>query len=82
MQISNRHQRISVPLGMSFNTPYVPAAELTIRSVHFAECDVRQWEEQKAAFRLAASKSSSGMIDVVIANAGISGDDPFLMDRR
>lgn len=44
------------------------------------DCDVRDWEQQKNAFKTAALKSKNGFIDIVIANAGISGDDPFLMD--
>jgi len=49
-------------------------------NVHFTKCDVRSWADQKLAFTTAAAKSVNGFIDIVIANAGISGDDPFLAE--
>ncbi|KAJ5355640.1 hypothetical protein N7517_010249 [Penicillium concentricum] len=43
--------------------------------VQFVQCDVRSWDEQKAAFNAAIASSVNGRIDVIIANAGISVDD-------
>jgi NAD(P)-dependent dehydrogenase (short-subunit alcohol dehydrogenase family) len=50
------------------------------RLVHFARCDVTQWEDQAALFKLAVEKSKSGNIDLVVANAGISGQDPVFLN--
>ncbi|KAJ5951664.1 uncharacterized protein N7479_010077 [Penicillium vulpinum] len=52
--------------------------ELTLPGVRFIKCDVRSWDEQKEAFDAAIASSANGCIDVIIANAGISGDDPLL----
>ncbi|KAL2857341.1 hypothetical protein BJY01DRAFT_242413 [Aspergillus pseudoustus] len=51
-----------------------------IPGVQFIQCDIRNWDEQREAFSAAVSTSLNGRIDVVVANAGISGDDPFLHD--
>ncbi|KIV88968.1 hypothetical protein PV10_08592 [Exophiala mesophila] len=55
------------------------ANDVKLSGVHYTNCDVRSWADQKKAFQLAASKSASGLIDIVVANAGISGNDHFLM---
>ena len=51
------------------------------RSVHFSHCDVTKWEDQLALFQKAKSVSPTGNIDIVIANAGISGPDPIFMNE-
>lgn len=38
----------------------------------FVKCDIRDWEQQKAMFETAKSKSPNNSVDIVIANAGIS----------
>lgn len=38
----------------------------------FVECNITDWDQQKAVFDTAKSKSPSNSVDVVIANAGIS----------
>lgn len=44
-------------------------------SVKFAKCNVTVWADQLAAFKTAIASSSSGRVDIVVANAGISGAD-------
>ncbi|OAL34483.1 hypothetical protein AYO20_06326 [Fonsecaea nubica] len=47
----------------------------------FVHCDVTSWEDQLALFKLALSSSPRKSIDVVVANAGISGpDDAFTIE--
>jgi NAD(P)-dependent dehydrogenase (short-subunit alcohol dehydrogenase family) len=45
--------------------------------VQYVQCDVTNWEAQVAAFKAAVLKSPSKSIDIVVANAGISGSDGF-----
>lgn len=49
-------------------------SELSKSSV-FAKCDVTDWKSQLDVFKKAKSSSPSGRIDIVVANAGISGED-------
>ena len=51
-------------------------------SVHFAACDVTKWEDQLALFQKAKSVSTSGKIDIVVANAGIAGPDPVFLNAE
>lgn len=44
-------------------------------SVKFVKTDVTSWANQLSMFKTAVSSSPSGRIDIVIANAGISGAD-------
>jgi NAD(P)-dependent dehydrogenase (short-subunit alcohol dehydrogenase family) len=49
----------------------------------FIRCDIRDWDQQKAMFRLAKERSPAHSVDVVIANAGISrssGDSLWNLD--
>lgn len=49
----------------------------------FVKVDIRDWEQQKAMFETAKSKSPHNSVDVVIANAGISrssGDSLWNLD--
>ena len=46
-----------------------------ITSIKFVRCDVTNWDDQVTLFRTAASMTSSGEIDHVVANAGIAVDD-------
>jgi NAD(P)-dependent dehydrogenase (short-subunit alcohol dehydrogenase family) len=49
----------------------------------FVKVDIRDWDQQKAMFETARSKSPSNSVDVVIANAGISrssGDSLWTLD--
>jgi NAD(P)-dependent dehydrogenase (short-subunit alcohol dehydrogenase family) len=45
-------------------------------SVKFVKCNVVSWTEQLAVFKEALAFSPTGRIDIVVANAGISGADP------
>ncbi|KAJ9606173.1 hypothetical protein H2200_009134 [Cladophialophora chaetospira] len=50
-------------------------------SVKFVKTNVTVWADQLAAFKTALSLSPSGRIDIVVANAGISGaDNVFFTD--
>jgi len=44
-------------------------------NVNFVRCDVTSWVEQLALFKSAVARSPNKGVDVVIANAGISGPD-------
>lgn len=44
-------------------------------SYEFVKCDVRQWKDQISVFKSALAKSPRKNVDIVIANAGISGAD-------
>ncbi|KAK9770965.1 hypothetical protein SCAR479_12314 [Seiridium cardinale] len=49
----------------------------------FVQVDIRDWDQQKAMFEVARSKSSNNSVDAVIANAGISrssGDSLWNLD--
>ncbi|KPM42344.1 hypothetical protein AK830_g4203 [Neonectria ditissima] len=49
----------------------------------FVKCDIRDWDQQKAMFETARSRSPNNSVDVVIANAGISrssGDSLWNLD--
>lgn len=53
------------------------------RNVIFVQCDVRNWNDQVAVFEAAISSSPEKSIDLVIANAGIIGqDDIFSVDGK
>lgn len=45
------------------------------RNVKFIPCDVTSWEDQQSAFKSAIRNSPNKSVDVVVANAGISGPD-------
>ncbi|EXJ70662.1 uncharacterized protein A1O5_05652 [Cladophialophora psammophila CBS 110553] len=44
-------------------------------SIKFFKCNVCHWQNQLAVFRSTLSASPAGRIDIVIANAGVSGAD-------
>ncbi|KIV96393.1 hypothetical protein PV10_00271 [Exophiala mesophila] len=48
--------------------------------VHYSKCDVTKWADQAALFKSATAKSPSGNIDIVVVNAGISGQDPVFLN--
>lgn len=50
---------------------------LSFYSYDFVKCDVRQWNDQVAVFKSAVTNSPHNGVDIVIANAGISGQDPL-----
>lgn len=53
------------------------------RSAKFVKCDVTKWDQQLALFKDAIASSPSHRVDIVSANAGISGqDDIFTTDRK
>jgi len=52
------------------------ASELSGKA-QFVECNVTIWEDQVNVFELAKVNSPHKSCDIVIANAGISGPDPF-----
>lgn len=57
-------------------------SELGSDNVAFVPCDVVAWKDQVKLFKTALDKSPSKTIDVVVANAGISGqDDVFLQEE-
>lgn len=43
----------------------------------FVKCDVRNWQDQVNVFKTAIAKSPRHGIDIVVANAGVSGSDEF-----
>jgi len=51
------------------------ASEFPKNSV-FVKCDVTSWDDQLAVFKTAVAKSPANSVDIVLANAGISGPDP------
>lgn len=55
-------------------------SELGPDKVAFGKCDTRSWQDQAALFRVAVDQSPSHSVDVVLANAGISGSDPVFND--
>lgn len=48
--------------------------------VAFVKCDVTNWADQVDLFKTALARSPSHRVDIVIANAGISGRDPLYWD--
>jgi hypothetical protein len=44
-------------------------------NVQFVKCDTRNWDEQVDLFKKAKANSPAKSVDVVIANAGVSGPD-------
>ncbi|CAG8973996.1 hypothetical protein HYALB_00011574 [Hymenoscyphus albidus] len=59
------------------------AASALPGKVQFVKCDVRKWEEQVSLFEAASKFSLHGGCDIVIANAGIVGeDDLFRLDGK
>ncbi|KAM0715766.1 hypothetical protein Q7P37_008280 [Cladosporium fusiforme] len=54
-------------------------SELGADKVTFIPCDTRLWKDQAALFKK-ASDLHDGNIDIVFANAGISGSDPVFND--
>jgi len=46
----------------------------------YNKCNVTSWTDQLSAFKAAASLSPRGIIDIVIANAGVTGAD-WLMQK-
>lgn len=44
-------------------------------SYQYLKCDVTSWQDQLAVFRAAIARSPQKSLDVVIANAGIGGND-------
>lgn len=50
--------------------------------MQYIRCDVTNWEDQVAAFKAAVIKSPSKSVDIVVANAGISGSDEFFEGIR
>lgn len=55
--------------------------ELGEDKVHFVRCDVLKWQDQLHLFLAALEKSPSETIDIVVANAGISGHDDLATDE-
>ena len=62
VRVSNRSRR-----GTYRNT--------SASSYQFVQCDVREWKEQIAVFKAAVKNSPHKSIDIVVANAGIAGND-------
>jgi NAD(P)-dependent dehydrogenase (short-subunit alcohol dehydrogenase family) len=56
---------------------------LELSNCHFVQCDVTNWDDQVQLFREAVSLSTSGKVDYVVANAGIThADDVFTFDGK
>ena len=69
--------------GSSSRVLYIFKLKDRYSSVKFVKTNVTVWADQLAAFKTALSLSSSGRVDIVVANAGISGaDSVFLTDGR
>jgi NAD(P)-dependent dehydrogenase (short-subunit alcohol dehydrogenase family) len=47
------------------------------KNYQFVKCDVRVWSEQLAVFKAAIAKSPNKNLDIVVANAGVTGKDPI-----
>ncbi|ETI26510.1 hypothetical protein G647_03287 [Cladophialophora carrionii CBS 160.54] len=61
------------------------AAELTSAypgRVWSTHCDVTNWDDQARMFQETIKTSPNGCVDVVVANAGISGQDPVFVDEE
>jgi NAD(P)-dependent dehydrogenase (short-subunit alcohol dehydrogenase family) len=56
-------------------------SELGDDKVAFVECDTRVWGDQASLFKTASEKSPSRGVDIVFANAGISGRDSVFNDQ-
>lgn len=56
-------------------------SELGQNKVAFAKCDTRSWHDQVTLFKAAIEHSPSHSVDIVLANAGISGLDPIFQDQ-
>lgn len=52
------------------------------RDCQFVHCDVRSWQDQVNVFKQAIGNSPSKSVDIVIANAGISGADQVFWDGK
>jgi NAD(P)-dependent dehydrogenase (short-subunit alcohol dehydrogenase family) len=55
--------------------------ELGDDKVAFVKCDTRSWEDQASLFKTASEKSPARSVDIVFANAGISGRDSVFNDQ-
>jgi len=51
------------------------------RSVKFVKCDVTLWTDQLAVFKEAIASSPAHRVDIVVANAGISGADAIYFNN-
>ncbi|KAK4893569.1 hypothetical protein LTR27_008036 [Elasticomyces elasticus] len=47
----------------------------------FVKCDVLSWQDQLKLFKTAIERSPSKGVDIVLANAGISGQDDIFHDK-
>ncbi|KIW91697.1 uncharacterized protein Z519_07665 [Cladophialophora bantiana CBS 173.52] len=56
------------------------ASSLPEGHVWVCRCDVTNWDDQVKLFEEAISKSPSGRVDVVVANAGVAGTDGVFAD--
>ena len=56
-------------------------SELGQDNVAFVKCDTRVWDDQASLFKTAFEKSLSRSVDIVLANAGISGWDAVFNDQ-
>lgn len=56
-------------------------SELGHDKVAFVKCDARVWQDQAALFKTAVERSPSRSVDIVFANAGISGRDSVFNDQ-
>jgi len=55
--------------------------ELRDDKVRFVKCDTRVWADQLDLFKTAIDRSPSRTLDIVLANAGVSGDDNVFNDN-
>ncbi len=44
-------------------------------AVQFVKCDTTSWDDQLNMFKQAVNSSPSKSVDIVVANAGITGPD-------
>jgi NAD(P)-dependent dehydrogenase (short-subunit alcohol dehydrogenase family) len=56
-------------------------SELGQDKVAFVKCDTRVWEDQASLFKTASERSPSRGVDIVLANAGITGLDSVFQDQ-
>lgn len=66
---------------------YVTNADVQPRDVkspnyQYLKTDVRVWSEQLAVFKAAIANSPNKNIDIVVANAGVTGNDPVFAQGK
>lgn len=72
---------VDVPTGCALAAQLSAAPEAKAPQVRFVPCDVSSWTAQAAAFAEVKAQCG-GRIDVVMANAGISGSNTSILGEE